>query len=349
MKQKQILSLCVGIVLLLLSITGCQKQDAQTPGQERPDAKTSEQAGSSEEATGEFKDDLSFVPMEVETGEEGYPILRVSGSADLDMDGKEERLDLHADQIHYEDTGERVEQGSFLLNNEALDLRSLVTPLRFSWMEESAESADTALISFDVVDLDPKDNKKELVVYKQIPSHGIPYSIAEMFHYENGSFVSLGEIEAGYMMTLEEAVFDPKEKTVSFETDSYSVCSFYYVETYQLQKKQIVNITENEKEMFIYNDNGERKPITCNVIGTAKIYGSPKLDNVIYELQLGDEVTFLSTTDQWVKVRVSNGRVGYLKNIWTEDIDGEAYGRYIFDGDPNKFPDEVFEDLPAWG
>lgn len=355
MKKQNVVSLSLVMFLMLANMTACQKQEG---GEGQPGKETDVQSEQEKELQGEngkketdSASSSSFIPLKVEKTEDDYYVARVSGSADLDFDGKEEEIDFKADLIHYEDSGPRVERGQFLLDGEVFNLREICAPARFSWMDESAKPEETSLAALDVVDLDPQDNKREMIVYKQIPTHGIPYYIAEFFHYENGSFVSLGEIDTGYLDTMAHESFDPNEKTLSFDGEGYSLCNFYFVETYQLQKNKIVNITKEEKEMFVFDQEGENKvPIVTKVIGTARVYGSPNWEKVIYELQPGDEVTFLSTVlCKWVKIRVSNGRVGYLKNICSEGTDENDYGQTIFDDDPEKFPNDVFEDLPAWG
>lgn len=355
----------LGPVLLLLMVvmSGCQKgaDTGETKG-------TSDIPLTGEEKAAEAKIDPSdypsFIALKRELNEETFE-YHYYGKVDLDMDGKEEQLNFHSDRLEYLDEGIHIERKQFLINDEVVDLQSVAKPIWKEWMDQQAQeigsddpTLQTVFHSIDVIDLDPTDGKRELLVYKTLPNYGPPLYMAEAFHYVGGQLVSLGEMDTRYTDTMGEteeipykqaAVFDPQNRSVSFYNDGFGICCFYYTETYQLQEGRMVCTTKEEKEIFLTGENG-KEPIISKVISTAKIYRSPQWDEVTYELVPGDEVTLLSTIPgKWVKVRVSNGRIGYLKHVWKPADSNYDYDRYVVDDDEEKGATDVFEDLPFWG
>ena len=207
-----------------------------------------------------------------------------------------------------------------------------------------------------MIDLNPKDNKREVLIYKTIKG-GVPIYIAEVFHYENGELKSIGEINTNYQKSLKEVeeqeeyrqspVFDQKNYTVSFLDDNHAICNFWYIDTWKLENGEIKRITSEEKEMFLLNENGERQDIVLKTTGSFNLYEDNEWKNKIYEVQPNDEVKFISCIpDKWVKVSTSDGKTGYLKYVLEKDEDGNLM--YVFDDSKDKMPTDVFQNLPLW-
>lgn len=375
MRKRWIVGLLCLILLGSQTLVGCNKSQGETEKQtasaETVQAeKTGDKANDQEtEKTQEQSDDISEKAKERIADEETYPSFvflevaesweeaggkrYVSGLADLDLDGQEESLDFTSDSLSEVDEEWTVMPGQFYINGDPVDLSALCQPLDSEGYEMDIE---TLFWSIDVIDLDPADDLRELVVFKYSNAGGVPYYTAELLHYKQGKLISRGEVYTGQMDTFgpteyhEGAGFDRQNRTVTFDSEGYALCCFYFPQTYQLKKNKIERITPEEMSMYIFGDKGEQMPITVSVIGSAKVYQSPTWDKVIYELKPGDEVTFLSTDqDSWVKIKTDQGKTGYLKNIWQESSEGAPYGQYIFDDDPDKDPMEVFQDLPLWG
>lgn len=348
------------ILFLVVVVSGCRKMANPDDVKEKTDTQTTVQESHLTQQK-DFSEYSPVISLEKEFNEQ-MSESRWHGKVDLDMDGTEEQLDFHSDFVEYLDEGIKINRKQFFVNGEEVDRTTLCSPIWYDWMDEQIQESgaddpglQTVFQGLDVIDLDPADGKREIVIYKALPSYGPLAYRAEVFHYKNGKFVSIGEMDTQFRSTLDEteyqerAIFDPINKSVSFPNTSCSLCCFYYTEIFQLQGDRIVKITPEEKDIFLESQNG-KEPLTVNVIGSAKLYRSPNGDEVTYELKPGDEVTFLSTVEgKWIKVKVSNGRVGYLKHVWQEPNPKNPYGGYIFDDDEDKDPSEVFEDLPFWG
>lgn len=271
----------------------------------------------------------------------------VRGKVDLDFDGVEEELNFVGD-YQDESQGWKIVRGSFQINGKKLNLKKICRPLSLDGL--AGGEWEVLFYGMDVIDLDPTDKQRELVIFKTLHS-GVPYHEAELFHYRDGKIKSLGEISAGTYNTFmdqEEIRIDQKKNLVTLPGEEHMICNFFYPSVWKLEKGKIRDISGEELQMYRGGSFTEQDRITVKAIGSLDVYGAADWKKVIYRIKPGDKVTFLSCRPGlWVKVRVGN-KSGFLKfEIRKENA--ESYERYILNDDPSLEPTEIFEDLPLWG
>ncbi|MDO4719470.1 MAG: SH3 domain-containing protein [Peptostreptococcaceae bacterium] len=353
MKKNRLLALlCTGLLFMQI-FAGCtpdgKKDKDQDVGETEQGQQTEEAAQKEEEQVSE-EDLPSFIPLASETDENLYH-LTVKGSVDLDFDGKEEELYFVADVNDYENDYQTI-FGEFQLNGKSLDLRGLCKPLD----DSGTEDMPMMLWNIEIIDLDKKDKQRELVVYKTKHYAGVPFFTAELFHYNKGKWKSLGEMDTDYRSSLEEyeyqqaTEFDPDSRKLRFDVTGYFFCNFYHMAEYQLKDGKIRETTGEELAMFLPGEKGEREEILVHAKASANIYADPESEDLIYEVQPGDEIKLISCKiGEWVKVQTPQGEIGYFKYGEAESSGEEDDGGYRFLDNPGVSSWDVFEDLPAWG
>lgn len=344
MKKLNFICLIISFMILITQFVACNKNKEEL----EKNVKSKQGMDKKEDENFNIEDYPPFLKLNVQ--EKSYDELIVNGMVDLDFDGKEEEIYFKSDYEDEEKDWEIV-KGEFTINKEKIDLEQLCKP----YFQDSTDF-ETMFSSIDVIDLDPMDNKRELLVYKKVSS-GVPVYIAEVFHYENGKLKSIGEIHTNYAKTLDEIseeqeysqspIFNQKNHTVSFLNDNHAICNFWHNDIWQLENEEIKRITNEELEMFLINEKGQKEDIVLKTIGSFNLYEDNQWNKKIYEVQPNDEIKFISCIPgKWVKVSTSDGKTGYVKYILEEDEDGNIM--YVFDDSEGKMPMDVFQNLPLW-
>lgn len=199
-----------------------------------------------------------------------------------------------------------------------------------------------------VVDLNPKDKQKEIVIdYSEDGAQ----SYAEVFSFKNGTLTKLATIDTypGFTngRTIESSM---NKKTNQLEIFS---CSFYpfqhtYYRKYKLENGKLKDVTPNETNANIFD-----KPLKIKAKKSIKVLNQ-KMNKKLFYINSGETLTVLATNrkSQYIKVKNSAGKIGYVPittKEWRNDMDFDrGYGDHSLKQYPNISMYEMFDDLPSF-
>lgn len=268
-----------------------------------------------------------------------YKIINKQGRIDFDGDGQEEHLYFW---------GER----SVDVDMELVNIKSklLIDDIEFPIQDmfeknsrkEDLEGYSSDILAIEVIDIDPKDEYKEILLKKVLDLHGGMY-YSQIYRYQDKELYYMGGLFSGQKDRISDLVY-PEEAAIKLQESQYAF-GFNYTtpEVYRIEGGKLVKKENDVKKVEFFE-----KRLVLDVKEKVNLYDSHDSDQITMILEKGDKAIFLETDNRsWIKIKSFHSEEeGYLPLKSNDQYEVVSYpnqehlnGKTMFD---------LFEDLPIW-
>ncbi|MDO4794174.1 MAG: hypothetical protein Q3993_08315 [Filifactor alocis] len=193
-----------------------------------------------------------------------------------------------------------------------------------------------------IIDIDPKDKQKEVLLLKSNPYFGIATE-ADIYSFQEGKLKLLGRISG--IMDRDIRV-NPKTKYIEAQNYHYHPIQYTYYAKYKLENGTLKTVNENEVQML-----GLKKPITPTTQKSLQIYSDKKGTKKAFTLKAKEKFTVLagSEKEKYLKVKNAKGKVGYLPlQVFVKSYDGDSFSIWRLKQYKNIDIYEVLKGIEVW-
>ena len=226
-------------------------------------------------------------------------ISRMNVKADLDGDGREER-------IRFASFGMRENQS---YNTFVLNIRGV----------RAVFDGDNLLGSFNIVDIDTADSVKEIAVVEEGPSDDYR---TYYLRYSQDKIYMIGSIPSS--LRAPETIVDGSG-IIYARTRSNTIDTWWYLGVYQYNG-ETERIEEIVQEEYVY---GRRVSLLMDL----PLYKDRDMDTVAYIIHKGDQGTITRTdNERWCYFEGDDGEKGYFPVKGTNVLQLNKRSSEVFDG-----------------
>lgn len=276
---------------------------------------------------------------EVYYGSSEYSITDKEGRLDLDGDGKEEYLYFWGERSTSADMEAVNARSKFLIDDIEFPVRNLFEE---NSRGEDLEGYSSDILAIEVIDIDPRDEYKEILLKKVLDIKGGMY-YSQVYRYQDRELYYMGGFFSGREDRISDFVY-PEEAAIKLPEYQYAFgFSYTTPAVYRIEGGKLVKKEYDEKKMEIFD-----KRLVLDVKEKINLYGSPDSNQVVTMLEKGDKAIFLETDNRsWIKLKSFHSEEeGYLFLRSDDQYQSVSYpnqenlnGKTMFD---------LFDDLPVW-
>lgn len=263
----------------------------------------------------------------------------VSLDADLNMDNIKESVTAHVEEKRLDGLDELYPLISALSVSELSEGETKEVD-RLEVMGE--EGLSLIYQDLKIIDINPKDKQKEVLLLKSHPYFGIATE-ADIYSFQDGKLKLLGRISG--IMDRDIRV-NPKTNYIEAQNYDYHPIQYTYYIKYKLENGTLKMVNEDEVQML-----GLKKPITPTTQKSLQIYSDKKCSKKAFTLKAKEKFTVLAGSEKgkYLKVKNAKGKVGYLPlQVFVKSYDGDSFNIWRLKQYKNIDIYEVLRGIEVW-
>lgn len=233
-----------------------------------------------------------------------------TGEYDLDFDGNMEFIKL---DVSLEEPNIRIPWAMHIQYNQKND----IVP-GFHDSVDIPNKDKLAIEKIMVMDINPKDKQKEIVLY--LTSTESIYQELLIYSFTNGKINYLGAIKDINVVLGDRPPFGLNKKLNRLEVMKYWFYPFQssYYEKYIIDKGKLKKISEVDINLSYFD-----KPISLKAQKRIDVYNSAKFDKKAFVIKPNEKFIVLSANQKnsYIKVKNLSGKVGYVKIVKFDEYD----------------------------
>ena len=218
----------------------------------------------------------------------------INTSADLDMDGKADKIVANPNSLK--------------INNTVINMQL-----------DNLDAYINAFYGIDIIDINKKDNQKEIVMIYEATRQGFYYNY--IFSYKNNKIEKIAGIQSDVDLQTDEKnnLLLAGNKAVAAFPAEYS--SFFgswptIFTKYKLENNTLKNVTPDET-----NFNTSKGNWNVKLLKPVDVYKDTKATKKLFTSKSGEKLTILSGNlkGKYLKVKNSKGNIGYVPILLSEE------------------------------
>lgn len=267
-----------------------------------------------------------------------YKIINKQRRIDLDGDGQEERLYFWGERSTDVDMEMDNIKSKLLIDNIEFPIRELFDK---NSKGEDLGGYSSDILAIEVIDIDPEDEYKEILLKKVLDIHGGMY-YSQIYRYQDKELHYMGGLFSGQEDRISDFVY-PEEAAIKLQESQYAF-GFNYTTpgVYRIEGGKLVKKEYDPKQMQLFD-----KRLILDVKEEINLYDSSNSNQVITILEKGDKAIFLETDNRsWIKIKSFHSEEeGYLLLKSNDQYEVSYPNQEHLNG---KSMFDLFLDLPIW-